>query len=82
MLLFDTFFFKAQQVRFHQSGCPLLPVETVVPFPVNYEQFPGDRVREHSYFVLTFTEVLWKCFGILLGHLFTFSGGGSVQCTS
>lgn len=31
-------------MRSDRSGCPLLPVETVVLLPVNYEQFPRDRV--------------------------------------
>lgn len=36
----------SEQVRCHQSGPTLFPVETVVLLPVNDEQFPGDGVEE------------------------------------
>lgn len=46
----DTSFLKvdllSMRLGFTKSGGPLLPVETVVLFPVNYGQFPGDRVVE------------------------------------
>lgn len=50
------------RIGFTKSGCPCLPVETVVLFPVNYGQFPGEKARSlcsHIYLLLSVIEMLW-----------------------
>lgn len=43
----------------------------MLPFPVNYEQFPGGGEQAHS--VLTFVEVLSKCYGIIGKYVFLYT---------